>query len=231
MPSNSSGASAWRLLRPLNADPAFAEDPSPSSLDGAKERLFGGLPLLLGVDDAWETWSDNRLVANLSSYGGAVVMLFGGLPLLFGVGDACETWSEDKLGANPRSPSGAVARFFGGLPLLGVGVPMPLEGSADGLFGGLPLLLGVGVTCETGSDRGSGSLAVFGRFGVRRIGVPARLFFAALGIGVPFVFLGLPLFLGVDRPSPVPCPYSSSMDSFSGTVVVVALNLGLLVVA
>ena len=158
-------------------------------------------------------------------------MRLGGLPLLFGVGDACETWSDDMLGANPRSPSGVVDRFFGGLPLLGVAVPMPLEGSADGLFGGLPLLLGVGVACEIGSDRGSGSLAVFGRFGVRRIGVPARLFFAALGRGVPLVFRGLPLFLGVDRPSPVPCPYSSSMDSFNGTVVVVALNLGLLVVA
>jgi len=49
--------------------------------------------------------------------------------------------------------------------------------------------------------------------------VPAFLFFNALGMGVPFVFRGRPRRRGVAMGS---AAGSSSMDSFSGTIVVVA---------
>ena len=94
--------------------------------------------------------------------------------------------------------------------------PVLLGGSAW-FFGGRPRLFGVGVGCEGSTDEET-SRPVFARFALRFDGVGARLFFAALGIGVPFVFLGLPLLRGVA----LPAPYSSSMDSFNGTVVVVA---------
>jgi hypothetical protein len=67
-------------------------------------------------------------------------------------------------------------------------------------------------------------LVVRALLGVRLMGVPARRFFAALGNGVPLDLRGLPLRFGVARGS---CEStSSSMDSLSGTVVVVVRTLG-----
>ena len=94
-------------------------------------------------------------------------------------------------------------------------------------FGGRPRFFGVGDGFTITSDKGSGSCVECDRFAARFAGELAFLL-PVLGIGVPLVFLGLPLRLGVAMPSATSRMVSSSIDSRSGIVVVVAAIVFLL---
>lgn len=145
---------------------------------------------------------------------------------------AASTNSRNSSGTNAcrlRLPVLVVTLELG---IRAVSVPSSTDGNRPGgFFGGRPrLFVDVGVGGMLASDCASTSsfFDVRARLGVLFIGVAARRFVPVFGIGVPFDFLGLPLFRGVFGGLST-VMLSSSIDFRSGTVVVVAVSRGLLI--